>query len=236
MNHFQLIRHDLSWYLVTRIILIVFTICFRVRVRFYNDLPKGGYIVATNHISHFDPPFIASHFPEKIDWLGMAELFHGKILHAFFTSLGVIPIGRNQGDRAALRTATKRLADGKIIGIFPEGGIRDGDASVLNGAPIKGGTAVIASLSGAPILAGVILGSDRMYNGKNWRPWRRKNVWIGFGQAVQAPEGLSSEERRTYLQTALAAEIVSVKDRLCKDFSLTEDDLPHPPKQRMIEG
>jgi hypothetical protein len=74
-----------------------------------------------------------------------------------------------------------------------------------------------------------------MYNGKNWLPWRRKNVWIGFGQAIQAPEGLSSEERRSYLQTTLAAEIVSVKDRLCKDFSLTAVDLPHPPRQRMRE-
>lgn len=233
----QSILREIHWQLVTKTLLIIFTFAARRRVVFLDPPPrKGGFILASNHISHFDPPLITISFPRKIDWIAVAELFHGWLLNAFFTGLNVIPVDRSGADRNALRTAVKRLKDGRVVGIFPEGGIRDGEKSIVNGAGMKQGVALLSAMSGAPILPGVILGSDRFYNGKSWLPWRRPRVWLAFGKPIEHPKGLSGDALRKHLQEAFAREIIALKDRLRRDFNLTDDDLPHSPQQRMAES
>lgn len=223
------------WIFCTRLLWILFTVCYRVRIIYYDSLPTGGFIVASNHISHFDPPLIGTYFRRKIDWLGMAELFHGPVLTFLFTALGVIPIDRQGKDRTALREAVRRLKTGRVVGIFPEGGIRDGAASIVNGARMKGGVSVLASLSGVPIVPAIILGSDRLYNSKNWRPWRRRLILIGVGTPITLPGEVPGDDKRGYLDQALSAAIISLRDRLTQDFALTKADLPHSPQARMRE-
>ncbi len=117
----------------------------RVRVNQEAELPEGACIVASNHISHFDPPLISGSFRREfrrdIDWLAMQELFAHPAGKRFFEGANVIPVNRGGGDRTSLRVALRRLALGRAVGIFPEGGIRDGEASILNGAPMKAGVA-----------------------------------------------------------------------------------------------
>ena len=226
---------EILWHSVIKTLFVLFTSFARVRVVFYHPLPKTGFILAANHVSHFDPPILTPFFPRQIDWIGMVELFHGKFLHGFFTGLNVIPVDRAGSDRAALRTAVKRLQAGRVVGIFPEGGIRDGAASIVNGGKMKEGVALLASLSGAPIIPCVILGSDRLYNKRNWLPWRRVQICVGCGPAIHPPDDLSGEQKRRYIQSEFAAGIVRLKERLCADFQLGDADLPHSPQQRMME-
>src|SRR5437016_4831046 len=87
-------------------------------------------------------------------------------------------------------TISRASARSRVVGIFPEGGIRDGPRSVLEGAPPKPGTAALAQMAGAPILPCAIVGSDRLYNPRMWLPLRRVRVWIAFGEPIFAPEGL----------------------------------------------
>jgi 1-acyl-sn-glycerol-3-phosphate acyltransferase len=233
----QRILRGIHWHLVTKTLWLLFVLPARRRVLFVERPPrKGGFILATNHVSHFDPPLITISFPRRIDWIAIAELFNGRFLNAFFTGLNVIPVDRSGADRNALRTAVKRLKEGRVVGIFPEGGIRDGEKSIVNGASMKQGLALLSAMSGAPILPGVILGSDRFYNAKNWFfPWRRTAVWIAFGKPITHPEGLSGDALRKYLQETFAQEIITLKDRLRRDFDLKEADMPHSPQQRMAE-
>lgn len=224
------------WESTIALLRLIFLFSARIRVRFYGSLPPGGFILATNHISHFDPPLVTISFPRRIDWLGMKDLFHGRFLTAYFHALNVIPVDRHGRDRSSLRTAIRRLSDGHVIGIFPEGGIRDGAASVLNGAPIKGGAAVLSALSGASILPGIILGSDRLYNRRRWLPWRCAPVWIAFGHPVFPDMDTPGEERRLRVEQELSAALVALRDRAMQDFLLTETDLPHSPRQRMQES
>jgi 1-acyl-sn-glycerol-3-phosphate acyltransferase len=225
----------IHWQFVTKTLWLLFAIAARRRVIFLSPPPRGGFILASNHVSHFDPPLITISFPRKIDWIAVVELFHGRFLNAFFKGLNVIPVDRSGADRNALRTAVKRLKDGRLVGIFPEGGIRDGAASIVNGANMKQGVALLSAMSGAPIVPGVILGSDRFYNTKSWLRWRRPGVWLAFGNPITHPEGLSGEALRKHLQETLAREIIALKERLVTEFRLTEADLPHSPQQRMAE-
>jgi 1-acyl-sn-glycerol-3-phosphate acyltransferase len=186
--------------------------------------------MVSNHISHFDPPLLSGYLPRKIDWIAMAELFGTKWSKAGFTWLDVIPVDRHGDDRQALRTAIKRLEAGRMIGIFPEGGIRDGARSILSGAEMREGAFLLAAKAGCPVVPVVILGSERLYNRCNWLPWRRAKVTIAIGEPVFPADG-----GRKQLRNDTAAALIRLKDRLVETCQLTEDDLPHSPQERMRE-
>jgi 1-acyl-sn-glycerol-3-phosphate acyltransferase len=197
------------------------------------ELPPKGFILAANHISHFDPPLLSVSSPGQIEWMAMAELFKLKLTGLFLHSIGAIPVDRKSSEGTPLRAALKRLEAGAVVGIFPEAGIRDGDKSILNGGQAKLGTAMLSALSGAPIVPCVILGSDRLYNKRCWLPWRRAGIWIACGQPIYPPKDLRGDARRTAIHQAMVAEMVRLKEKLIADFSLTPADLPHSPQQRM---
>jgi 1-acyl-sn-glycerol-3-phosphate acyltransferase len=84
-----------------------------------NDI--SNCIIAANHISLNDPPFIASIMPIEISFLAKSELFKNKIFGSLISYLNAIPIRRGAIDREALQKVEKSLQDGKTILIFPEG-------------------------------------------------------------------------------------------------------------------
>ena len=202
----------------------------RVRVVPFAKIPAGPCVMVSNHISHFDPPLLSGYLPRKIDWIAMAELFGTKWSKAGFTWLDVIPVDRHGDDRQALRTAIKRLEAGRMIGIFPEGGIRDGERSILSGAEMREGAFLLAAKAGCPVVPVVILGSERLYNRRNWISWRRAKVYIAIGDPIFPAEG-----GRKQLRDDTAAALIRWKDKLVETCQLTEDDLPHSPQERMRE-
>jgi 1-acyl-sn-glycerol-3-phosphate acyltransferase len=229
------IWRECLWQFSSNTMRLLFGMNARIRVVYYQEIPmEGGFILASNHISHFDPPIITPLFPRRIDWIGMSDLFRGRVLRALFRGLNVIPIARNEPDRAALRVAVHRLREGRVVGIFPEGGIRDGAGSIINGAEMKQGLALLSTLARAPIIPCVILGSDRLYNLRNWLPWRRPQIWIGCGNPIP-PSLEAGPQAKDFAQQLFSSEIVKLKERLYEDFKLKPADLPHPPKMRMKE-
>lgn len=214
---------------------VLLTFGARVRRVIFHPPPEGAFVMASNHISHFDPPFLSGWFPRKIDWIAMSELFGTGWSRTGFGWLDVIPVDRGGDDRHALREALRRLSIGRVIGVFPEGGIRDGARSMLAGAPVRDGAVMLAVHAGCPIVPVVILGSERLYNRRNWLPWRRARVFIAVGAPIPPPEIKSRSESREKMRADLAAAIIKLKDDLVARFGLTEDDLPHSPQQRMAE-
>jgi len=153
---------------------LLFRSVARVQVlRRENANHNGGFLLAANHISHFDPFIISSVVQRKIDWMAMAEFFPLPLLGFLLRAVDAFPADRNRADRTTIRTAIQRLKQGRIVGLFPEGGIRDGARSLLEGAPLRPGASTLAHIAGVPILPCVILGSDRLYSKKRWLPLRR---------------------------------------------------------------
>src|SRR6516162_3381376 len=128
----------------------------------------GGFLLACNHISHFDPFIISSVVRRKIDWMAMAEFFPMPVVGLFLRAVDAFPAERDRADRKTIRTAIERLRDGRIVGVFPEGGIRDGARSLLEGAPVRAGASTLAHIARVPVLPCVILGSDRLYAKRSW--------------------------------------------------------------------
>ena len=91
----------------------------------------GGFLLASNHISHFDPFLISLSVRRKIDWMTMAEFFRPPALVFFLRSIDAFPAERDRADLKTIRAAIDRLKTGRIVGLFPEWGIRDGARSLL---------------------------------------------------------------------------------------------------------
>src|ERR1700730_6673451 len=127
----------------------------------------GGFLLASNHISHFDPFIISSVVRRKIDWMAMAEFFPLPIAGLFLRAVDAFPAARDRADRKTIRTAIERLRNNRVVGVFPEGGIRDGAQSLLDGAAVRAGASTLAHIDGVPIVPGVFLWSKMVYNQSN---------------------------------------------------------------------
>ena len=193
----------------------------------------GGFLLASNHISHFDPFIISSVSRRKIDWMAMAEFFPLPIAGLFLRAVDAFPAARDRADRKTICAAIERLKNGRIVGVFPEGGIRDGAGSLLQGAPLRAGASTLAHMAGVPIVPCVILGSDRLYAKRSWLPLRRTPVWIAFGRAISHFPELEKSVARPRIEQELTNAFQQIYAELRQKFQLTADDLPHPPRERM---
>ncbi len=200
-----------------------------------NAQRPGGFLLAANHISHFDPPIIATVVRRKVDWMAMAEFFPHPVLGRILRAIECFPVERYRADRTTIRTAIDRLRRGRIVGMFPEGGIRDGETSVLEGAALRPGVSTLAHIAAVPILPCVILGSDRLYSRSRWRPWRRTPIWIGFGDPISPETETEKSLARAQTEEAVAKAFTELYARMRAAFALTPDDLPHAPKERMLQ-
>jgi 1-acyl-sn-glycerol-3-phosphate acyltransferase len=195
---------------------------------------NGPLILASNHISHFDPPAISVAARRKIDWMAMVELFQNSFVAVYLRLLDAFPTDRARVDRTAVRTALKRLENGRVVGLFPEGGIRSGKTSVLNGAPMKAGVASFAQLARVPVLPCVIVGTDRLYNMRNWMPLRRTSIWICFGEPITIDECEDKDKARLQLREKLGATYRDLLTEMRATFQLTDDDLPQTAQERQL--
>src|SRR5437667_3264825 len=213
---------------------LLFGYASRVRVlRRENANCAGGFLLAANHISHFDPLIISSVVRRKIDWMAMAEFFPMPIIGSFLRAVDAFPADRDRADRATIRTAIARLKDGRIVGLFPEGGIRSGKRSVLDDAPLRPGASTLAHIAAVPVLPCVILGSDRLYGIHRWLRPRSNPIWIAFGDPVSCFADLPKSIARQRIEHEVTVAFQKLYLELRDKFQLTPDDLPHSPQQRM---
>jgi 1-acyl-sn-glycerol-3-phosphate acyltransferase len=215
--------------------LIFFWSCCVHRLRKTPKYAAGALIVVSNHISHFDPPMLGCWFPRYIDWMAMEELYTNRWSACLMNLLSAFPLKRSTRDLGSVRMALDRLKLGRVVGIFPEGGIRAGASSVLEGAPMWTGFAGLSLLSGRPVVPCVIVGTDRLYRPDNWRPLRRVPVWMVFGEPIYPRSDLPREPARTLLVSEVEGSLVRLKDELVQYYALQPDDLPQTPQHRKRE-
>lgn len=132
----------------------------------------GPVIIACNHVSYLDPVVLGIGFRRPITYLAKKELFAIPVLGPVITWLGVYPLDREAGGVAAVRAALRALKEGRCVGIFPEG-----TRNLSGRAEGKGGAALLAALSGAPVVPAAIAGTRRA------RPFHR--IRVAYGEPIQ---------------------------------------------------
>jgi 1-acyl-sn-glycerol-3-phosphate acyltransferase len=137
---------------------VVLQIFYGYRAIDAGNVPAAGaVIVACNHVSYFDPVALGVGFTRPVTYLAKKQLFAIPVLGPVITALGAYPLDREAGGVAAVRAALRVLKEGRCVGIFPEG-----TRNVHGDAPEKGGAALLAALSGAPVVPAAIAGTRRI--------------------------------------------------------------------------
>ena len=135
---------------------------------------KGGYIIASNHVSNNDPPVVGITFKGKYTFMAKQELFEINPLFTWLiTKLGAFPVKRGAKDNSAIDRALESLKEGRIFVIFPEG-TRSKDGTLGHA---KSGVTLIAAQAKVPVVPVYI---------KYGRKKFRRNIYIAIGEKIPA--------------------------------------------------
>lgn len=136
---------------------------YRLRARGLEYLPEGGFVLAANHTSNFDPwPLGVPLLPDRqLRFMAKAELFN-PVLAPILRAGGAFKVRRGQGDVEALRTAVELVQEGEIVVMFPEGTRRTKGLVKKHAARPHTGAARIALAADAPLVPAAIGGTDRL--------------------------------------------------------------------------
>lgn len=129
---------------------------YRPWIRGAENIPESGpAILASNHLAVIDSLFLPLLIDREVVFMGKADYFtgkgvKGKLVASFMRGVGTIPVDRSGGKKslAALNTGLRRLNEGELFGIYPEG-TRSPDGRLHRG---KTGVARLALESGAPVI------------------------------------------------------------------------------------
>src|SRR5438128_10108302 len=119
---------------------------YRLRATGLENLPsEGGFVLAANHTSNFDPwPLGFPLWPRRqLHFMAKAELFN-PVVGPILRDAGAFPVRRGEHDVEAIETAVRLCREGKIVAMFPEGTRREKGLRKKFTARPRGGAARIA--------------------------------------------------------------------------------------------
>jgi 1-acyl-sn-glycerol-3-phosphate acyltransferase len=136
---------------------------YRLRARGLEHLPAGGFVLAANHTSNFDPwPLGIPFLPRRqLRFMAKSELFN-PLLAPLLRATGAFKVRRGEGDLEAIRTAAELVRAGEIVVMFPEGTRQRKGLRKRHQARPHSGAARIALTAGAPLVPAAISGTDRL--------------------------------------------------------------------------
>jgi 1-acyl-sn-glycerol-3-phosphate acyltransferase len=155
MSPLYLVAGSLSWPVVKGL--------YRLRARGLEHIPEGGFVLAANHTSNFDPwPLGIPFLPKRqLRFMAKAELFN-PILAPILRAGGAFKVRRGEGDVEAMNTAAELAREGEIVVMFPEGTRQKKGLRKKYEARPHTGAARIALSAGVPLVPAAIGGTDRL--------------------------------------------------------------------------
>lgn len=182
-------------------------------VRGLEHIPaSGACILAANHCSPYDIPLLIRHTPRLVDFVSIVEVFRNPLVAWFYGSMNAFPLDRSRSDAPTVRIMLDRLERGRVLCMFPEGGFRRGERSVLRAGRIVPGIGRLAHLAGVPIVPVVVVNSAAYSRFASWLPLRRTVYGLAFGPPIPPDADASRTEqvlveRLRALHAALAPEL-----------------------------
>jgi 1-acyl-sn-glycerol-3-phosphate acyltransferase len=173
-----------------------------LRVEGLENVPRGGCIVAGNHIATCDPPLIGALIRRHdVHYMAKAEAFRSWKVAWAISGYNAFPVARHTADRLAIRRSLAVLAQGRVLIMMPEG-TRSPDATLQRAEP---GVGLIARRSGAPIVPVGVWGSENALPKGASFP-RRAEVQVRYGEPVHPPDAsMSSQECADWIMERIAA-------------------------------
>jgi 1-acyl-sn-glycerol-3-phosphate acyltransferase len=171
---------------------------FRVREHGTANVPADGpAIIAANHIGIADGPLMGLFGPRPVHALTKQEMFAGR-LGPLLRASGQVRLDRFHADPGAIKTCLRILADGHVVGVFPEGTRGAGDLSRFHR-----GAAYLALVSGAPVVPLTFFGTREPGAGSNALPPRGGTVDLVYGAPYRTSATPWPRTKRQVEATAL---------------------------------
>ncbi len=179
---------------------IIASLIFRVKIIGAGNIPqKGGFILASNHISYYDPPLVSCCINREVYFFAKRELFRLKPFGEILLRVNARPVNRAGVDRSAIESAVEILKSGHGLTVFPEG-TRSKTKDFL---PIKPGIGLIARQAEVPIVPCYIHGANQLLNCFTGRT----RLSVSYGEPITA-EWVKSRELTKEGYLAIADEIM----------------------------
>ncbi len=160
---------------------------FRIATQGMENFPhEGPAIVVANHSSYLDAGVLGGVLPRKIHFVVLTQMFELRRLRWFYAGMQTIAVDPGAGQRGPIRRCVEVLRSGHVLGIFPEGS-RSEDGGL---GELQEGAALLAKLSGAPVIPIGVRGAFEAYPRGVWLPRPRK-IHLRVGTALHFSDAVS---------------------------------------------
>ena len=169
----------------------IFYVIFRTRVYGRENIPaEGAVILAANHASNADPPLMASLIERPVSYMAKIELFENPIFGGIIRRCHAFQV----------------LKEKRILGLCPEG-TRSKTGELKKP---EAGVALIAAMTGAPIVPVAILNTHRIFANGGKIPALR----VMYGAPISFQGDRKSKESLDAFSNEIMARIAAMRDDL----------------------
>jgi 1-acyl-sn-glycerol-3-phosphate acyltransferase len=199
------VRRNWLWFVSQVVVGLVFTFWLRYRARGVERVAAaGGGLLLANHSSFLDPLLVGLPLRRPVSFLARDTLFPVPFIGWILRHTYVMPLSRDTGGAAGIRETLRRLEEGFLVGIFPEG-TRSADGSL---GKFKPGFAALVRRTDLPIYPVGIAGANRAL-GRGSRFLKPCRVRVVFGEpfARETIAALRQRGREDDLVEAVRARI-----------------------------
>ena len=155
----------------------------------------------------------APKLPRPLSFLAKSELFENRYLGWLIRSLNAFPVRQGEGDVGAVKETIRRLQEGHMLTVFPEGGrCENGELQ-----PILNGASLVVRKAQVPIVPVVIEGSFKAWS-KHRKIWQRHPVRVLFGKPVVVHH-MKAKEITAFIDKQLHELLAELRAKIAQEKS-----------------
>jgi 1-acyl-sn-glycerol-3-phosphate acyltransferase len=184
------------------------TLMFDLKAYGRQNVPStGGVLLVANHQSYLDPILVAVQLRRPVSFLAKSELFENRYFGWLIRSLHAFPVRQGEGDVGAVRETIRRVQEGHVLNIYPEGS-RTTDGELR---PLMAGIALMVKRAEVPIVPVAIEGAFAAWP-RQRKIFRASPIKIMYGPPLHL-NGLKSREIVELLDRTMRGMISDLRTR-----------------------
>lgn len=172
---------------------------FRGEVAGTEHIPTSGpFLIAANHASHLDPPFVGCMVNRQMRFFARKTLWWNPLASWWLDAVETIAVDRDSGDVGAIRKVLQALHENRAVVLFPEG-TRTPDGHFQRP---KAGVGLLACKTGVPVVPCRIYGSYEAFGKGVLIPRFGTPISLVFGPPIPASDYDAREAGKERYQIA----------------------------------
>ncbi len=177
------------------------------------NLPEG-LLIASNHVSFLDPPFVGAAFREPLHYFARKTLFDHPVANYILPRVNAIPVNQEKPELSALKQVIGLLKAGQKVLIFPEGERTYDGKLKTEGEP---GVGMIVSKAGVPVLPVRLFGPEKALP-RGSKKIKRHPATLVVGEPIDFADlvgdmSLSTKDRYQAIANRIMAAIAALELR-----------------------